>query len=86
MPDGKTLPQMIVVDAGQLLALIDEVAALRRAVEQVQIQPRPDWMTVRQYAVSIGRHIRTVNRRIAEGQLECKAIGGERMVRVSPAA
>lgn len=74
---------LIAVDPEALAALHAEVAALRRAVEAVTMQPKPEWVTIDEYAKMIGRSRKTVLRRIAEGRVEVKHVGGVRMIRVA---
>ena len=73
---------MIAVDPAALQALRDEIAALRQSIEAVSLSAKPEWLTVKDYAAMIGRSEKTVMRRIAEGSVEVKHVGGVRMVRI----
>ena len=72
---------LIAVDAGELQALRDEMAALRRAVEAVQMAPRPEWLTIPVYAAKVGRTAKTVRRWINEGSVETRQDGSVTLVR-----
>lgn len=73
---------MIAVDPAALQALTDEVAALRRAVERVQMTPAPAWVTVADYAVRVGRTEKTVREWVREGKVESRRDGTVLMIRV----
>ena len=74
---------LIAVDPSALEALLEKVDRLHKRLDQVEMTPRPEWVTVDEFATLIGKHRRTVLRRIADGSVETKTIGGERMVRVN---
>ena len=81
-PDFPREITMVAVDPAALQALCDQVAALRSALERVIITPRPEWLTVDDYAKFTQQSRRTVLRRISEGAVELRKIGGKRMIRV----
>lgn len=72
---------MIAVDAGELQALRDEMTALRRAIEAVQMAPRPEWLTIPDYAAKVGRTAKTVRRWVNEGSIETRQDGSVTLVR-----
>ncbi len=72
---------MIAVDPDELRALRDEIAALRRDIKTVHMTPRPTWITVPEYAKSIGRSTRTVREWIRGGLIEVKHEGTQVLVR-----
>lgn len=74
--------QLIAIDAGALENLISEVRSLRDEVRAAKFQPDPKWLTVKEYANHVGKSESTVNRWIAQGEVEAKTIGKTRMVRV----
>jgi len=74
---------MIAVDAGELAALREEMAAMRRAIEGSRITPAPDWITIGEYADRIGRTRKTVRNWIRDGKIETRREGTITMVRAS---
>ncbi len=78
--------QLIAIDPSALDSLRMEIIRLHRRLDTVTMAPRPEWVTVDTFASMIGKHRRTVLRRIAEGKVETREIGGERMVRVNQGA
>lgn len=72
---------------------MDDIAAIRAMVEAMQrkldavvMQPRPEWVTVHEYAEHHGVTIRTVQRWVAEGMIDTYRNGSKVMCRlgVSP--
>lgn len=74
---------LIAVDEGALAALIAEVAAIRRALEAVQMQPRPEWVPLAEYAAQVGRSQRTVRSWVRAGQVESRRDGGVTLIRAA---
>lgn len=72
---------LIAVDASVLDAIQAELAALRRCIEAVQMAPRPDWLTVEDYAALVGRTTKTVRAWVREGRLDTKREGSVLMIR-----
>lgn len=72
---------MIAVDQSELAALREEMAAIRRALEGVQMAPRPDWLTVDAYAAQLGRTPKTVRAWVREGRLDSRREGSVLMIR-----
>lgn len=72
---------MIAVDAAELVALREEVAALRRSIEAVQMAPRPDWLSLDEYAAQVGRTSKTVRAWVRDGRLDTKREGSRLMIR-----
>lgn len=75
-------PQLIAIDANALADLVAEVQELKSIVQQARIQPAPQWLTVKEYAAHVGKSESTVNRWIANGEVETKTVGKARMVRL----
>lgn len=78
-----TAQTLIAVDPDALEAVARELKRINDRLDAVEMQPRPDWLTVPQYAEMIGRSKDTVNRRIRAGRLAVKDMGGTRMVKVN---
>ncbi len=76
--------QLIAVDPAALDEIKAELAALRRDLQRVQMQPRPQWVTVKEYALQAGRTPRTVQGWIKAGKIESRREGGRLMVKVVP--
>lgn len=74
---------LIAIDPTELQALRDELAALRRAIESVSMSPRPQWVTVAEYAKMRGKTPKTVRNWINAGQIETKREGSVTLVRVT---
>lgn len=62
--------------------LVAELKALRAALDRAQIAPRKEWLTVDEYAETVGKSVRTVRRWIDTGQLETKRSGNVLLVRI----
>ena len=80
---GNTTQMLIAVDSGQIAALTREVEALRRSIEAVRMEPRPDWITLAEYAERVGRSPRTVRAWIAAGRIDSRRDGNALMVRAA---
>lgn len=76
-------PTLIAVDPTAIEALTAEIKRLHQRLDAVEMTPRPDWVTVKEYATLIGRSLRTVTRRIDAGELEIRNECGVRMIRVN---
>lgn len=81
-----TAQQMIAIDPDALEGLTREVQRLHQRLDAVEMQPKPEWITVAQYADRVGRTKRTIRNWINEGRIETKMDGAVTMVRVSQAA
>ena len=77
------MSQLIAIDPQALDALRVEIEKLHKRLDAVQMEPRPEWVTVEEFAKLIGKHPRTVKRRIQAGEVEAREIAGVRMVRVN---
>ena len=77
-----TAQTLIAIDPAALQGLRDEIAALRRSIEGVSMTPRPEWLTVADYAAFIGKSQRTVKRMVDEGKVETKHVGHVRLVKI----
>lgn len=73
--------QLIAIDPTALDALRDELARLHKRLDQVEMQPRPEWITAEQFAKQVGKSLRTVKRWTDEGKIETKRVGAVLMVR-----
>lgn len=72
---------MTIVPTADLDRLFGEIRELRTIIEGATIAPRPEWLTVAEFAEMIGKSTRTVKRRIDSGELETRNIAGTTMVR-----
>lgn len=77
---------MIAIDPDALEALTVELQRLHKRLDQVEMAPRPEWITIDDCAALIGKHRKTITRRIKAGEIEAREICGERMVRFNPDA
>jgi hypothetical protein len=77
---------MMLVDPDALDALTAELKRLHNRLDQVEMAPRPEWITIDHCAKSLGKHRKTILRRIEAGQIEAREICGERLVRFNPDA
>ncbi len=80
------MTQMIAIDPNALDVLLSEVKRLHARLDAVQMAPRAEWVTVDEMATMIGKRKRTAIRHIERGQIEARAVGGTRMVRVNQEA
>lgn len=78
-----TARTLIAVDESALVALTAEVAALRRAVEAVRMQPRPEWLPLADYAAQMNRTPRTVREWVSSGRVESRREGGVLLIRIA---
>lgn len=74
---------LIAVDEGEFQSLIEEVAKLRRAVESVTMAPRPEWVTIAEFAEMRGKTSKTIRNWINAGTIETKREGSVTLVRVT---
>lgn len=74
---------MIAVDETLMQSLIAEVQSLRRAIDRVQMTPRPEWVTVQAYAEMTGRTTKTVREWVREGKVDSRRDGTVLMIRAS---
>lgn len=82
----EAISQLIAIDPNALESLTREVERLHKRLDAVQMQPQPEWLTVKEYAVHVGRTQRTVRNWINQGQVDTKREGEVTFVRVSQAA
>ena len=78
--------QMTIVQTDQLDAMMEELKRLHRRLDAVEMTPKPEWVTVNEYAVLKNVSRRTVIRKIEAGKVEAQDIDGYRMIRVNQAA
>jgi hypothetical protein len=74
--------QLIAIDADALKDMQAQLQELKSIVLAARFQPEPKWLPVREYANHVGKSESTVNRWIANGEVEAKTVGKTRMVRV----
>lgn len=72
---------IIAIQQADLDRIVRDLADIKAQLAAVQMAPRPEWLTVKQYASSIGRSERTVKRRIAEGQIETREECGVTLIK-----
>jgi DNA-directed RNA polymerase specialized sigma24 family protein len=60
----------------------EQLDSLQAMLEKVIMTPKPEWLTVREYAKHMSRTVRTVEQWIAAGKVETKMVGTVKMVRV----
>ena len=82
MPDPHP-GQLVLVDAGDLAALREQVARLERRIDGATITPAPEWVPVPEAARRLHVSPQTVHRWIREGRIEAKGAGKARRVRVT---
>lgn len=77
------MSQLIAIDPQALDALRVEIARLHKRLDAVQMAPRPEWVTVTDYAAHVKRTKRTVRNWINEGSVDTKREGGVTLVRLN---
>ena len=80
------MKQLIAIDATALAHVEAELDRLHKRLDRLDMTPKPEWITIKEMADTIGKTEKTVKRRIDAGQIEAREVGGERMVRFNPAA
>ena len=80
------MSQLIAIDPQALDALRVEIEKLHKRLDAVQMAPRPEWVTITDYAAHVNRTKRTVRNWINEGSVETKREGGVTLVRLSQGA
>lgn len=70
----------------EIKELRDMISEISRKLDTVIMQPRPEWMTVAEYAQVSNVTSRTVRNWIDQGQLETYQHGSKTMVRLNPGA
>lgn len=78
--------QMTIVQTDQLDAVMEELKRLHRRLDAVEMTPKPEWVTVNEYASLKNVSRRTVIRKIEAGKVDAQDIDGYRMIRVNQAA
>lgn len=72
---------MILIGDDDLAAIHAKLDAIAARMDQVHVEPLPDWVSVQRYAEIMGRSERTVRNWINAGQIESRRIGGVLQVR-----
>lgn len=76
---------LIAVDPSALDRVTQELRRLHQRLDAFEMQPRPEWVTVAEYAEKVGRTKRTVRNWIDAGMIDTKTEGKLRLVRVNQA-
>ena len=76
------MTQLIAINADALDAVLVRLERLENMLQGVTIQPKPEWVSVRDYAKQLNRCQKTVTRMIERGEMEARGSGHSRMVRV----
>lgn len=74
---------IIAIEKADLDGILRELADLKSRLDKVILTPKPEWVSVREYAASIGRSERTVQRHIDQGRLVTKEECGVTLVKTS---
>lgn len=77
---------MIAVDPDKLEDLARRMEALENAIRSVTMQPRPEWLSLSDYATDVGVTPRTVRNWIEAGKVETRREGEALFIRVNRAA
>lgn len=80
------MTQLIAIDPDALEGLTREVKRLHQRLDAIEMQPKPEWVTVPEYAEMVGRTTRTIRNWIDSGKVETKRDGEVTLVRLSQAA
>ncbi|GFE51572.1 hypothetical protein So717_33250 [Roseobacter cerasinus] len=70
---------LIAIEQADLDAIRLELRELNRRLDEVQMQPKPEFIPMKDYAAKIGKSIDTVKRRLPS--LESKVEAGVTMIR-----
>lgn len=70
-----------IVPNDTLEAILNKLDSLEKIVSAVELQPRKTWLTIDEYADTIGRSTRTIRRYIDAGQLETKQTAGVTLIK-----
>lgn len=73
---------MFLLEPEALESLLARLDAIDAKLDAVQMQPAPEWLTVKEYAKHVGRDVSTVRRYVASGKLETREECGATMIRV----
>lgn len=71
--------QLLVISQADLDRLHDQLVQIQRRLDRVEMQPKPEWITMKEYAAKIGKSIDTVKRRLPT--LESRIEAGVTMIR-----
>lgn len=72
---------LITIEAADLARIEQRLADLAEKLDRVVMAPKPEWLTVKDYAASIGRSERTVQRYIEQGRVQSKEECGVTLVK-----
>lgn len=71
---------IIAVDQSLMQSILDEMVALRRAVEMVQMVPKSPWVSVSDYAKRQGKS-RAIRNWVRDGKIESRREGTTLMIK-----
>ncbi|MEP1613481.1 MAG: hypothetical protein ABJL72_16365 [Roseobacter sp.] len=72
--------QVIEFEMPQADRILQEIKRLHERLDAVEMTPRSEWITVKEYAESVGRTVQTINNWIRDGSIETRREGRVRMV------
>ena len=72
---------LLTISEADLARIEAALAALATRLDRVEMRPKPEWLTLDEYAARIGRSKRTVQRYIDAGRLDTKSECGVVMIR-----
>lgn len=81
-----TAQQLIAIDPDALEEIMDQLTRLHTRLDRVEMRPKPEWLTINDYAEYVEREPRTVRNWINAGTVQTKKDGRRTMVRINPAA
>lgn len=74
---------LIATDDARIAALEAKLDAILRQLQAVQMAPRPEWLTVAEYAAQTGRSTKTVRNWVREGKVETRRDGTVLMIKAT---
>lgn len=70
---------LFTIEKADLDRLVAEMHEIRQRLDRVEMRPKPEWITMHDYAQKIGRSIDTVKRRLPS--LESRVEAGVTLIR-----
>jgi len=77
---------LIAADPGKLDTILHQLERLHKRLDRVEMERKPEWLLLAEYAKHVGKTERTVRNWIRAGEVDSKRDGKALMVRISPAA
>jgi len=68
--------------SADLKRIQEQLDGLQSMLQKVILTPKPEWLSVKDYARHMSRTIRTIDTWIVDGKVEIRMVGGVKMVRV----